>query len=81
MVVLSVQEFFLKKGKVKSGRYIWWLLPARENEQGNVIGFVRIYICVCVCVQKWKNGLILIFQDITNLYIGDALSCVLDSLS
>ena len=28
------------------------LLPACASEQGNVIGSVRIYIYVCVCVQK-----------------------------
>ena len=27
------------------------LLPARTSEQGNVIGSVRIYIYICVCVQ------------------------------
>ena len=28
------------------------LLPARTSEQGNVIGSVRIYIYVYMCVQK-----------------------------
>ena len=28
------------------------LLPARASEQGNVIRSVRIYIYICVCVQK-----------------------------
>ena len=28
------------------------LLPARASEQGNVIGSVRIYIYIYVCVQK-----------------------------
>ena len=30
------------------------LLPARASEQGNVIGSVRIYIYMCVCVYKKK---------------------------
>ena len=29
-----------------------YLLPARASEQGNVIGSVRIYIYIYVCVQK-----------------------------
>ena len=29
-------------------------LPPRASEQGNVIGSVRIYMCVCVCVYKKK---------------------------
>ena len=28
------------------------LLPARASEQGNVIGSVRIYIYIYMCVQK-----------------------------
>ena len=27
-------------------------LPTRASEQGNVIGSVRIYIYICVCVQN-----------------------------
>ena len=30
------------------------LLPERASEQGNVIGSVRIYIYICVCVYKKK---------------------------
>ena len=31
---------------------LFTLLPARASEQGNVIGSVRIYIYIYVCVQK-----------------------------
>ena len=31
---------------------IVFLLPARASEQGNVIGSVRIYIYIYICVQK-----------------------------
>ena len=33
-------------------KYIHALLPARASEQGNLIGSVRIYIFIYVCVQK-----------------------------
>ena len=32
--------------------YMYLLLPARASEQGNVIGSVRIYIYIYMCVQK-----------------------------
>ena len=36
------------------GKSIGLLLPARASKQGNVIGSVRIYIYICVCVYKKK---------------------------
>ena len=32
--------------------FVWKYLPACASEQGNVIGFVRIYIYIYICVQK-----------------------------
>ena len=43
----------IKKGQIKLGATISILfLPARASEQGNVIGSVRIYIYIYMCVQK-----------------------------
>ena len=34
--------------------YVFCFLPARASEQGNVIGSVRIYIYIYICVYKKK---------------------------
>ena len=36
-------------------------LPARASEQGNVIGSVRIYICVCIVIERTRDLIYLNF--------------------
>ena len=49
MVYLKSMENVITLGKL-----IGLMLPTRASEQGNVIGSVRIYIIIYICVNKKK---------------------------